>query len=72
MTTNITTPLPPEFTLALTITTHCLIVGSIIFHTAMAAIVLATPAKKLFLCTCKLGRYKNPPPDECGGIMNMS
>lgn len=43
-----------------------------IFHTEIAAIVLATPAMKLFRWTVRDGRYKKPPPAECGGIMKMS
>ena len=38
----------------------------------MLASVLAMPARKLFRCTCRLGKYTKPPPEECGGMMKMS
>jgi len=33
-------------------------------HTPTAANVQATPSKKLFLCGCIDGKYKNPEPAE--------
>jgi hypothetical protein len=32
----------------------------------------AKPAAKLLTFGCKDGRYRNPDPEECGGIMKMS
>ncbi|KAL5433962.1 hypothetical protein PMIN07_012383 [Paraphaeosphaeria minitans] len=65
-------PPAPPLTFWVMMKNHCFTVGSIIFHTAMLAMVLATPAMKLFRWTCRLGKYTKPPPAECGGMMKMS
>jgi hypothetical protein len=51
---------------------HVLIVGAIRDHIMTTSSVLEAPARKLLRWHCREGRYKKPPPDECGGTMKMS
>lgn len=68
-TTNNKTPTPP---LAMTVAIHSFNTGMTNVYTPTANSVHATPAKKLFRCVPRLGRYRNPEPAECGGMMKMS
>ena len=47
-------------------------IGDNIDHSRTTKRVLTEPAIKLFRWHCKDGRYRNPEPEECGGIMKIS
>lgn len=64
-----TTAIPP---LATIVANHSLSTGNTIDQIPTANIVQPTPARKLFRCVCSDGRYRNPEPEECGGIMKIS
>lgn len=46
--------------------------GAMLWNTTTHARALAKPATKLLIFGCSDGRYRNPDPAECSGMMKMS
>jgi hypothetical protein len=64
--------MPKPAPLWLTVCTKAFSIGDSLAQIQQAKKALAAPAMKLFICGRRDGRYRNPEPDECGGMMKMS